>query len=205
MGNTLTPAEARERPLVHTALNISDDPSLVGSSYTLVLTDPDSTVGAAAEPSKSVEIHNTNNNNAGMTTDYLHYIVSGLRLSSDHADFSQLDLDKGDEILPYLGPILPNGSGKHRFVYILFKEPPGSTIKSINNIIYTTSSNHANSSSRPLEEGGENNNEKALTVLDEPVRVAFGSGLRVKQWAMKHSLTPVAVNFYYAQVQPTQE
>jgi phosphatidylethanolamine-binding protein (PEBP) family uncharacterized protein len=202
MGNTLTPAEARQRPLVHTALNISDDPSLVAASYTLVLADPDSTIAA----SKSSDI---NNDNAGKVSDYLHYIVSGLRISSDHADFSQLDLDKGNEILPYLGPTLPNGGGKHRFVYILFKEPPRSLIKSSNKI--TASSNYANGSSSsggPLKEGSNNNNnnnEKALTAYDAPERFAFGTGLRVKQWALKHSLAPVAVNFYYAQGQDAQK
>lgn len=181
MGNTLTPAEARQRPLVHTALNISHDPSLATSSYTLILADPDSTAKTGAS---GVDVKQSG------PIDFVHYIVSGLRLPSDHADFSQLDLDKGNEILPYLGPSFSSKSGKHRFVYILFKEQSSSAVKSPGSSILSNK-NGSNIS--------EDSTGNALATSDTPERIAFGAGLCVKQWALKHSLAPVAVNFYYAQ------
>lgn len=123
MGNTLKPSETQARPEIHTTFSAADgleliasaSPSLSSSSpsssspdsttYTLVMTDPDA-------PSRADKSY----------SEYVHHIVSGLKLNSEAADFAAIDFEAGNELLPYMGPAPPEGTGKHRYVYILFKE-----------------------------------------------------------------------------------
>lgn len=120
MGNTLKPSETQVRPEIHTTFSAGDNSELIGSTsssssssssspdsttYTLVLTDPDA-------PSRADKSY----------SEYVHHIVSGLKLNSEAADFAAIDFDAGNELLPYMGPAPPESTGKHRYVYILFKE-----------------------------------------------------------------------------------
>lgn len=112
MGNTLKPSETQVRPEIHATFN-ADDSESVGSSdlftYTLVMTDPDA-------PSRTDKTY----------SEYAHHIVTGLKLSSASSDFAAIDFSTGNEILPYMGPAPPEKTGKHRYVYILFRETQGS-------------------------------------------------------------------------------
>lgn len=118
MGNTLKPSETQTRPVIHTTFSDDDGPGdltqrLESSTYTLVLTDPD----APSRGDKSF-------------SEYAHHIVTGLKLNSDSenngSDFAAIDFSNGNEILPYMGPAPPEKTGKHRYVYILYKETQAS-------------------------------------------------------------------------------
>jgi phosphatidylethanolamine-binding protein (PEBP) family uncharacterized protein len=39
-----------------------------------------------------------------------------------------LDYKKGKEILPYMGPAPPEGTGKHRYVFLLYKQDPAALL-----------------------------------------------------------------------------
>lgn len=109
MGNTLKPSETQTRPEIHSTFS-ADAPQLSeDSTYTLVMTDPD----APSRTDKSF-------------SEFAHHIVSGLKLNANSSDFAEIDFSAGNEILPYMGPAPPEKTGKHRYVYILFKETQGS-------------------------------------------------------------------------------
>ncbi|CAN6601326.1 carboxypeptidase Y inhibitor [Trichomonascus vanleenenianus] len=147
MGNLLKPAETQKRPAVNLTFN---EDSAAESTYTLVLTDPDA-------PTKGDK----------KWSEYAHYIVSGIKPPSSGTGVGAVDFDKAHELLPYMGPAPPPKTGKHRYVFILYKEPANGTPKSF---------------------GGDRPNWGTGVP---------GSGAR--DWAKKHHLTPVAINFFYAQ------
>lgn len=113
MGNTLKTSETQDCPEIHATFTPDGtEPALIStaSSYTLVMTDPDA-------PSRTDKAY----------SEYAHFIVSGLKLSADIEAFaSPIDFSKGHELLPYMGPAPPPKTGKHRYVFILFKETAGS-------------------------------------------------------------------------------
>ncbi|KAK6197467.1 phosphatidylethanolamine-binding protein [Scheffersomyces amazonensis] len=116
LGNTLKVSKTQNKPKIQFTLNSSHqdgtfEPISNNDKFILVLTDPDA-------PS------NTDHKNS----EYAHWLVTDLKLSTSDAsdsgnDISHfLDYSKGKEILSYTGPAPPPKTGKHRYVYLLYKQ-----------------------------------------------------------------------------------
>ncbi len=112
-GNTLKPADAQVIPEVYFTLDV--EASMEDSTYTFVLTDPDA-------PSRTDK----------KWSEFCHYIVSGLKIQTkgnspidDVATGTSIKLDfsTGKTLVEYMGPAPPENTGKHRYVFLLFKEP----------------------------------------------------------------------------------
>ena len=150
LGNTLLAKETQSRPVVYLTFNEDQDKS--NDSYTLVMTDPDA-------PSRG----------DNKWSEYAHYVVSGIKPKPVSADTSgmstAIDFDSANELLPYLGPAPPPGTGKHRYVLILYKEGTMS----------------------PKSVEGRPNWGTGI------------SGYGARDFAKKHGLTPIAINFFFAQ------
>lgn len=100
-GNLLAAAETQELPKISAAVTkFGSDPT-----YTLVVTDPDAP--KRGDPTWS---------------EFAHYIVTDLKLDSSKPGEPQaLDVSKGTELIPYMGPGPPPKTGLHRYVFILFE------------------------------------------------------------------------------------
>lgn len=116
LGNTLKVDETQERPQIQFTLNspgLEKELSISSEDkFALVLTDPDA-------PS----------NKDHKWSEYAHWIITDLRLNADSEESAEslstvLDYSKGKEILPYVGPAPPASTGKHRYVFLLFKQDP---------------------------------------------------------------------------------
>jgi phosphatidylethanolamine-binding protein (PEBP) family uncharacterized protein len=112
LGNTLTVEETQIKPHFQFLANINNDGEQVvkeSDLFTLVLTDPDA-------PSRTDK----------KWSEYAHFITTNIKLqnSLDGDLFtSELDLGtQGNEVLKYQGPGPPPGTGKHRYVFILYKQ-----------------------------------------------------------------------------------
>ncbi|XP_070491328.1 large ribosomal subunit protein mL38 [Chironomus tepperi] len=96
-GNKVQPAQAKSVPEVtfdhKFALSYSQKPE-ENTLWTLVLTNPDG--------------HLTKEN-----SEYVHWMVSNIPNN---------DISKGDQIVPYLQPIPPKGTGHHRYIFVLYKQ-----------------------------------------------------------------------------------
>lgn len=62
-------------------------------------------------------------------SEYCHWIITGLRAKNDRAP--PIDVNKAFQVLDYMGPGPPPKTGKHRYVFLLYKggnldkmEPP---------------------------------------------------------------------------------
>lgn len=115
LGNTLPVAETQEVPTIAFTLNTDTEEAQAShfspesDYFTLVLTDPDA-------PSRTDK----------KWSEYAHYIKTNLKLVNkdpDH-DFLSAELDLGSDhtLLPYEGPGPPPKTGKHRYVFLLFKQ-----------------------------------------------------------------------------------
>lgn len=103
VGNTLAVDKTQHKPTVHASFPNGSD-----GTYTLVLTDPDA-------PSRS----------DNKWSEYCHYIVSGLKpsvVAEAEGAAVELNLSQGNELIPYMGPGPPPKTGKHRYVFVLYKE-----------------------------------------------------------------------------------
>ncbi|KAF9422038.1 hypothetical protein BGZ94_008689 [Podila epigama] len=54
--------------------------------------------------------------------EYRHWVVSNL---SGASDFQPANVSQGTELTAYMGPAPPQGSGPHRYVFLLYKQAPG--------------------------------------------------------------------------------
>lgn len=118
LGNTLAVADTQKKPQFQFLANVDKDEvnaldEAEGSLFTLVLTDPDA-------PSRTDK----------KWSEYAHFITTGITLQRTEGESSsfvaELDLgSQGKEILEYMGPGPPKGTGKHRYVFILFKQAKG--------------------------------------------------------------------------------
>lgn len=145
MGNTLKPSETQDRPEVHLTFNEPDS----SAKYTLVVTDPDAP--KRGDPKWS---------------EFAHFITSGISPEAAEGESYKVDFSKAKELLPYMGPAPPEKTGKHRYVFLLFKE------------------------------------NGAVKGLPSDNRANWGTGVPgsgVRDWAKKQNLTPVAINFFFAQ------
>lgn len=152
MGNTLKPSETQTRPSVKVAFTEerAKDPN---ATYTLVLTDPDA-------PTKGDK----------KWSEFCHYLVSGIKLDGVQgdavSDVTEIDCAKANELVSYMGPAPPENTGKHRYVFVLYKEGAA---------------------------------QPKSGLADRPNWGTGKPGSGAKDYANKNSLTPVAINFFYAQ------
>ena len=121
LGNNIRPADSQHVPRIDFTLNLPSDASSTFNIskedlFTLVVTDPDA-------PTKGDE----------KWSEYLHYLAVDVPLNTFNAEnasstdqLSTADL-KGKTLWPYLGPAPPAKTGKHRYVFLLFKQTPGVT------------------------------------------------------------------------------
>lgn len=116
MGNTLKVAETQEKPTIQFTLNSSSQEQELTveqeDKFTLVLTDPDAPA-----------------NWDHKWSEYCHWIVTDLSLNANNLELQDslltiLDLSKGNEIVPYVGPGPPEKTKKHRYVFLLYKQDP---------------------------------------------------------------------------------
>lgn len=119
LGNTLKVERTQHAPKIQFTINSSGQENQLEVSeedkFLLVLTDPDA-------PSNSDH----------KWSEFAHWIVSDLPLNVTKSDSESslstvLDYTKGKEILSYVGPAPPPKSGKHRYVFLLFKQDPSAT------------------------------------------------------------------------------
>ncbi|ODV94644.1 hypothetical protein PACTADRAFT_50510 [Pachysolen tannophilus NRRL Y-2460] len=120
LGNTLAVDETQSLPKIAFTLNVSDKNGFevdTNDAFTLVLTDPDA-------PSRTEK----------KWSDFCHYVVSDLKLNpistSEVGDnvknlTTDLEFDKGTTLIPYKGPGPPPGTGKHRYVFLFYKQKKG--------------------------------------------------------------------------------
>lgn len=117
LGNTLKVANTQNVPKVQFTLNSPnnhDDEFEISQQdkFTLVLTDPDA-------PS----------NTDKKWSEYCHWIITDLTLNESNPESPEslsttIDFSKGNEIIEYNGPAPPEKTGKHRYVFLLYKQDP---------------------------------------------------------------------------------
>lgn len=122
LGNTLKPKDTQSIPKVQFTLNVeAEKPDnevhtfSANDYFTLVLTDPDA-------PSR----------NDNKWSEYAHFIKPNVKLlsssdASKNDDFlsAEINLSDSDSFLGYQGPAPPPKTGKHRYVFILFRQKSG--------------------------------------------------------------------------------
>lgn len=121
LGNTLKVANTQHKPTIQFTINSPNNNDeefeiLNDDKFTLILTDPDA-------PS------NTDNK----WSEYCHWIISDLSLNPTKSENPEslstiIDFSKGNELLPYVGPGPPEKTGKHRYVFLLYKQDPNTKL-----------------------------------------------------------------------------
>ena len=118
LGNTLAKASTQEPPKIQLTLNSPTEDGKIESispddKFILVFTDPDA-------PSRTDH----------KWSEYLHWLVTDLKLpdtktESGEASISHfINAKDGHELFPYVGPGPPPKTGKHRYVFLLYKQDP---------------------------------------------------------------------------------
>lgn len=114
LGNLLKPAETQERPKV--AIAFADETADPQATYTLVMTDPDA-------PTRGDK----------KWSEYCHYVTTGIKPNVDGSNPNEvgtlIDFSKAHDLVEYMGPAPPPSTGKHRYVWILYRNFPGVTPK----------------------------------------------------------------------------
>lgn len=114
LGNTLKVKDTQKTPTIQFTLNSpNQEPELLveeDDRFTLVLTDPDA-------PS----------NKDHKWSEYCHWLVTDLSLNVNNLSLEDLlltvlDLAKGNAVVPYSGPAPPEKTGKHRYVFLLYRQ-----------------------------------------------------------------------------------
>ncbi|KAG0006706.1 hypothetical protein BGZ65_004951 [Modicella reniformis] len=101
IGNTMTVEETQQVPKVSF---MADSPM---DKFTLIMTDPDA-------PSR----------NDPKMREFRLWIVTNIPGVNDNPeDLLTKDLNKGTVVTEYMGPAPPAGSGPHRYVFLLYKQP----------------------------------------------------------------------------------
>jgi phosphatidylethanolamine-binding protein len=155
LGNTLPPSNVSSAPIV--AIHPLRAGSFLGGgskaissniSFTLVLTDPDA---PSREDPKWSQV--------------CHWIATNITIGGSST------ITASSELMSYLPPGPPEGTGKHRYTFLLFA---------------------------PSEDGsggGELTKPKGRKMGWGTGKIGYG----VKQWAAKNDLVPVGGNFFYAE------
>lgn len=115
LGNTLKVKDTQKSPKIQFTLNLSTQEAELQveeqDRFLLVLTDPDA-------PSNSDH----------KWSEYCHWIAADLSLnvnnSTENNLSTMLDLAKANHLVPYEGPAPPEKTGKHRYVFLLYKQDP---------------------------------------------------------------------------------
>lgn len=118
LGNTLSVSGTQDKPKIQLTLNSPTEDGKIesineGDKFILVLTDPDA-------PSNSDH----------KWSEYLHWLVTditlpNLKTESGEPEISHfIDAAQGKEVFKYEGPGPPPKTGKHRYVFLLFKQDP---------------------------------------------------------------------------------
>ncbi|KAL7266305.1 carboxypeptidase Y inhibitor, partial [Rhizina undulata] len=107
LGNTLKPEEAHETPKIQ----ITPEGADASTTYTIVLTDPDAP--SREDPKWS---------------EFCHWIITDVKLPSieqvaaaQTMDATSVDIPKAKELVKYMGPAPPEKTGKHRYVFLLYR------------------------------------------------------------------------------------
>jgi len=174
LGNNIHPSDTSLRPVfeIHPLPSIpSLSPTRTLASnrtYTIVLTDPDAT--SRADP---------------INGQFCHWVTTGITISTTH---SSEGLDEANaytsvispnskgvigtdlrQLIEYMPPAPPKGTGKHRYVFVLLA----------------------------LED--DDNGRKDLNKPKDRPHWGYGAiGKGVRDWAFENGLVPVAANFFYA-------
>lgn len=109
LGNTLKPEDAQEQPILQIMPESEDE----SKTYTIVLTDPDA-------PSRK----------DAKWSEFCHWIVTDVKLpsleaitASATAESMSIDFSRSRELVKYMGPAPPEKTGKHRYVFLLYRNP----------------------------------------------------------------------------------
>lgn len=129
MGNTLTVDKTQLKPVFQFNLNPEEGSPRINDKdlFTLVITDPDA-------PSRTDK----------KWSEYCHYVEADIKIldrskASSTSELTQpqfvcAELVNGSVLQPYQGPAPPKGTGKHRYVLLLYKQPDGVTSSSFTEI-----------------------------------------------------------------------
>lgn len=115
LGGTLLVAGTQAVPQVAYTQLPTATPIVPTDTFTLVLTDPDA-------PTRGDK----------KWSEYCHWVVTDLTLTPTDAEVPEslttlIDVSKGRTLVEYMGPGPPEGSGPHRYVFLLYKTPSGLT------------------------------------------------------------------------------
>jgi len=115
LGNTLKPEDVQERPVVQITPEDADE----SLTYTIVLTDPDAP--SRGDPKWS---------------EFCHWIVTDVTLrplealaSAKTQEEASIDLSSNPEVVEYMGPAPPAKTGKHRYVFLLYRNGPSKKLE----------------------------------------------------------------------------
>ncbi|KAH7907868.1 PEBP-like protein [Hygrophoropsis aurantiaca] len=117
LGNTLLAEQTKSAPLLAFSTTEADpDPH---ASYTLAITDPDA-------PRRGDAIWGP----------WRHWLVTGIKaLAPGASTLFDVTSAGAREVTPYVGPSPPPQTGLHRYVLLLFKEPPSYSAPELGNSI----------------------------------------------------------------------
>ncbi|QLL31214.1 hypothetical protein HG536_0B00750 [Torulaspora globosa] len=163
MGNTLAVDKAQSKPSVQFNLNPERGAPRITDSdlFTLVVTDPDA-------PSRTDK----------KWSEYCHYVEADIRIldrsqtaGTGHVEpqFVCAAVGNGTVLQPYMGPAPPRGTGKHRYVFLLLKQPQGAT------------------------------SSQFTRIADRPNWGYGTPATGVHRWASENGLQPIAANFFFAE------
>lgn len=164
MGNILRPEETQSKPVIQFNLNPEENAPRIHDSdlFTLVLTDPDA-------PSRTDH----------KWSEYCHYVESDIKILDQSAhsstgnveepQFVVAELKNGSVLQEYEGPAPPKGTGKHRYILLLYKQPDGVTSSSFTKIGHRKNWGYGTPSTG------------------------------VHKWATENKLEPIATNFFFAE------
>lgn len=119
MGNDLAISATQKKPTFQFTSCSPQFEVKKNDLFTLVMTDPDA-------PSRVDH----------KWSEYCHYVTTNLDMSTAQNCACKPDCSKeciscklgcGDELMSYIGPAPPQGTGKHRYVFLLYKQPSGLT------------------------------------------------------------------------------
>lgn len=109
LGNTLKPEDAQEQPILQITPESEDN----SKTYTIILTDPDA-------PSRKET----------KWSEFCHWIITDVKLpsletitASATTESMSIDLSRSRELIKYMGPAPPEKTGKHRYVFLLYRNP----------------------------------------------------------------------------------
>lgn len=165
MGNTIKLEKTQSQPQLQFVIDprLSDEagaPKITDADlFTLVMTDPDA-------PSRTDKTY----------SEYCHYVATDLKLLNEtmhstggtvtEPQFLATSIDHGNVIETFVPPGPPKNTGLHRYIYILYKQPPHSTGKDFTKV-------------------------KGRMNWGYGIK-----GVGAAKWAAENNLTPIAVNFF---------